>query len=358
MARKASGSVTIRDVAQLAGVSIKTVSNVLNGYPYIRPETRERVTKAIRELDFHVNVSARNLSRGRTGAIALVLPALRGVYFAELADAVMREAAKVGLTVLIEQTNDERERELRVLDGSYRSMVDGVIYSPLALGERDVELFDVDFPLVLLGERVFGAPVDHVTMHNVDGARAATEHVIGLGARRIVPLGAKDDPSPSSGTLRLQGFRQALEAQGLEFDPRAVIGVPDYFHSTGAATMVEILDRGYRPDAVVAFTDTLALGALATLVDRGLRVPEDVLLLGFDNIEETRYSRPPLTTVDLGRDAIAAEAVALLEERIRLRLDGVAKDDQPAPRKVVVDYRLVARESTLGGRAQHDLVDA
>ena len=348
MARKASGSATIRDVAERAGVSIKTVSNVLNGYPYIRPETDERVRNAIRELDYHVNVSARNLSRGRTGVIVLVLPALRGVYFAELADAVMREAAKKGWTVFIQQTNDERERELRVVSGSYRSMVDGVIYSPLALGQQDAALFDVDFPLVILGERVFDVGVDHVTMHNVEGARAATEHVIAHGARTIVPLGAKDDESTSSGTLRMRGFRDALEAHGLEVDPRAIIGVPDYFHATGATTMAEILDRGMKPDAVIAFTDTLALGALSTLTDRGLRVPDDVQLIGFDNIEETAYSSPPLTTVDLGRETVASSAVSLLEERIRLRLDGVPKDDQPPPRKVVVDYRLVERQSTRG----------
>jgi DNA-binding LacI/PurR family transcriptional regulator len=270
------------------------------------------------------------------------------VYFAELADAVMREAAKVGLTVFIQQTNDERDRELRVLDGSYRSMVDGVIYSPLALSQHDVASFDVDFPLVLLGERIFDAGVDHVTMQNVEAARAATEHVISRGARRVVPLGAKDDPSTSSGTLRMQGFSQALHAHGLEVDPRAVIGVPDYFHATGAAAMAEILDRGVMPDAVVAFADTLALGALSTLADRGLRVPEDVRLVGFDNIEETNYSRPPLTTIDPGRDVIAAKAVALLEERIRLRLDGVPKDDQPPPRRVVVDFELIERQSTQG----------
>lgn len=346
MARKTSSSSTMRDVAQVAGVSVKTVSNVLNGYPYIRPETRESVEDAIRKLDYHVNVSARNLSRGRTGVIALVLPAVRGVYFAELADAVMREAAKADLTVFIQQTNDERDRELKVLDGSYRSFVDGVIFSPLALGQQDAALFDVDFPLVLLGERVFDAGVDHVTMQNVEGARAATEHVISLGARHIVPLGAKDDPSSSSGTLRMQGFRQALDAHGLALDPRAVIGVPDYFHATGAATMAQILDRGVVPDAVVAFADTLALGALATLADRGLRVPEDVRVIGFDNIEDAQYSLPPLTTIDPGRDVIAAKAVALLEERILLRLDGVPLADQPPPRTLVVDSTLIERQST------------
>lgn len=346
MARRGGGSATIRDVAQLAGVSIKTVSNILNGYRYIRPETRERVMSAIRELGYHPNVSARNLGRGRTGAIALVLPALRGVYFAELADAVVREAVRRDLTVFIEQTNDDRDRELRVLDGSYRSRFDGVLYSPLALGQSDVSLFSVDFPLVLLGERVFGAGVDHVTMSNVAGARAATEHVLDLGARTVVPLGVKDDSSLSSGTLRFQGFREALDARGLEVDPRSLIGVPDYFHGSGATTMARILESGVRPDAVVAFTDTLALGALAALHDHGLRVPEDVLLVGFDNIEESSYSGPPLTTIDPGRDEIVQRAMELLDERMTLHLEGVPLEEQPAPREVVVDFSLVRRRST------------
>jgi len=330
----------------LAEVSIKTVSNVINGHPPVRPATRERVEDAIARLNYHVNVSARNLSRGRTGAIALVLPSVRGVYFAELADAVTREAAKAGLTVFIQLTDDQRDRERRVLDGSYRSVVDGAIFSPLALTQDDVALFDTDFPLVLLGERIFDAGVDHVTMPNVESVRAATEHVIALGATTVVPLGAKEDPSSSSGTLRMEGFRQALEAHGLSLDPRAVIDVRDYYHSTGAAVMAEILDRGVTPDAVVAFSDTLALGALATLADRGLRVPEDVRLVGFDNIEETRYSRPPLSTIDPGREKIAARAVQMLEERIQWRLDGLTREQQPEPRKVVVDFELIARAST------------
>ena len=346
MARKVSGSATIRDVAQLAGVSIKTVSNVLNGYRYLRPETKERVEDAIRALDYHVNVSARNLGRGRTGAIALVVPALRSVYFAELADAVMQEASARGLTVFIEQTNNERERELRVLDGSYRSRFDGVIFSPLALGQDDVGLFDVNFPLVVLGERVFDVGADHVTMSNVAGARAATDHVLDAGAKTVVPLGLKDDASSSSGTLRFEGLRQALAARGLEVDPRSVIGVPDYFHATGAATMAQILDRGVRPDAVVAFTDTLALGAMSVLQDRGLRVPEDVLVIGFDNIEESGYSRPTLSTIDPGTRLIARHAVAALEERIGANVDGIASEEQRAPRQVVIDFELIQRQST------------
>jgi DNA-binding LacI/PurR family transcriptional regulator len=346
VARKVGGSATIRDVAERAGVSIKTVSNLLNGYQYMRPETRERVEAAIRDLDYHVNTSARNLSRGRTGAIALVLPSLRGSYFAELADAVMREASKKGLTVFIEQTNDERDRELRVLDGSYKARFDGALYSPLALGQNDAALFDVDYPLVLLGERVFDTGLDHVTMSNTEATKAMTEHVLDLGARTVVPIGIKDDPLPSSGTLRFKGFQAALAARGLEVDPRTLIGVPDYYHASGARTMARILDAGIKPDAVVAFTDTLALGALAALQDRGLRVPDDVLLTGYDNVEESDFSRPPLTTVDPGRPLIAKKAVELLDERINLRNGGTPMADQPPGRTHVIGYELLKRQST------------
>ncbi len=141
----------MHDVAQRAGVSIKTVSNVVNGYPYIRPGTRERVERAIDELGYRLNVSARNLRARRTGMIALAVPELSLPYFAELADSVIRAADELGFTVLIEQTGASRDRELEVLSGRRRHLTDGLIFSPLALGTDDLDLFTVDFPLVLLG---------------------------------------------------------------------------------------------------------------------------------------------------------------------------------------------------------------
>jgi DNA-binding LacI/PurR family transcriptional regulator len=340
------GKATIREVAKLAGVSIKTVSNVLNDYPYIRPETKQRVLDAIAQLGYHTNISARNLKRGRTGVIALVVPSLRVDYFAELADSVMRAAAGHGLSVFIEQTDAERDRELRVLKGDYQAQFDGVIFSPLALGQDDAALFAVDFPLVILGERIFGAGVDHVTMHNVEAARAATEHVIAAGARVVVPLGSMGGPGPNSGTLRMEGFAQAMAAHGLPVDPRAIIEVGDYYHATGARVLAEILDRGITVEAIVAFSDTLAVGCLPVLHDRGYRVPDDVMVVGFDNIDETEYSIPPLTTIDAGREEIARLATAMLDERIRARLAGLPAAEQPPPRTALASYRLVQRRST------------
>ncbi|HEY8720402.1 LacI family DNA-binding transcriptional regulator, partial [Pengzhenrongella sp.] len=203
-------AVTMRDVAELAGVSVKTVSNVLNGYPYLRPATRARVESAIAELGYQLNVSARNLRQGRTGMIGLAVPELSQPYFAELADLVIQAGQERGIPVLIEQTGSRRDRELEVLHGALRRATDGLIFSPLALGEEDRAELSVPYPLVLLGERIFHAPADHVTMANVEAAQAATRHLIETGRRRIALFGAHPGEVLGSAALRTEGYRLAL----------------------------------------------------------------------------------------------------------------------------------------------------
>ena len=335
-----TGGATMHDVAARAGVSIKTVSNVLNEYPYIRPATRERVEQAIADLGYQVNVSARNLRRGTTGIIGLALPELRLPYFAELADSVIRAAEREGLTVLIEQTGAVRERELAVLTSAQRQMTDGLLYSPLALDLGDLTSLHLDFPMVLLGERIFGAQADHVTMANVDAARAATEHLIGCGRRRIAVVGAHPGESSGSAALRLEGYRAALEAAGLPYDP-AFVGEAGLWHrSTGADAMSRLLDAGIDVDGVFAMNDALALGVLHTLHARGIGVPDQVAVIGFDDIEEAQYSSPTLSSISPGREQIARTAVDLLRQRIA-RGDGAG-----APRTVVADFEVVPRESS------------
>ena len=309
-------STTMRDVAGRAGVSIKTVSNVLNDYPYVRPDTRRRVLAAIDELGYQVNVTARNLRRGMTGVIGLALPELTLPYFAELADAVMDAGEARGLTVVIERTNARRERELDVLHGERRSMTDGLLFSPLALGQEDEHLLPDDRPLVLLGERVFSDRLDHVTMQNVAAARAATRYLLEHGRRRIALLGVHPGEVVGSAGLRLEGYREALAEAGVPDDP-ALYGESGPWHrGSGAAAMAAVLDRGERPDAVFGLNDALALGAMHELQTRGLRVPDDVAVIGFDDIDEAKFSAPALTTVDAGREFIAEAAVAMLLDRI------------------------------------------
>lgn len=334
-------SITMHDVARLAGVSIKTVSNVVNDYQYIRPETRRRVEEAIAELGYRPNLSARGLRSGRTGVISLVIPDLRNSYFAELAASVMAAADERGLSVVIEQSGTSRERELEILRGPRMQLVDGILYSVLALGEDDVSLLaDIRTPLVLLGERIFTGPDDHVTMQNVEGARAATEHLLSLGRTRIVALGAHPGEVVGSAGLRLSGYRAALDAAGIAFDERLVVAVGDWFRSSGADAMRRLLETGVDFDGVVAFNDLMALGAMRVLQEAGRRIPQDVAMIGFDDLDETRYTVPTLSTINPGRDEIARTAVQYLVERI------AAPDSELAPREYLAEFSLVQRESS------------
>ncbi|MGM7698920.1 LacI family DNA-binding transcriptional regulator [Microbacterium sp. A84] len=332
---------TLHDVARLSGVSIKTVSNVIHDYPHIRPETRAKVEKAIAELGYTPNLTARNLRSGRTGALALALPDLSLAYFAELAAQVIHEAEAAGVVVLVEQTGADRTRELELLRSPRLKLTDGLIFSPLGMGQEDAAALDVPFPLVLLGERIFDGPTDHVTMRNVDAARAATEYLIASGNRRIAVVGAHEGEVIGSAGLRLRGYREALEAAGIPFD-ESIVGYTTLWHrANGAESMRELLARGVKFDAVFGLNDTLALGAMRVLQEAGLRVPDDVRVLGFDGLDEAEYSIPSLTTVDPGRDWIARTAVETLLERI----SGVEKGE---PRTRFADFRILRRESAPG----------
>jgi DNA-binding LacI/PurR family transcriptional regulator len=329
---------TLHDVARLAGVSIKTVSNVINDYPHIRPTTRERVEAAISELGYTPNLTARNLRSGRTGAIALAVPDLSLAYFAELAAEVIAAAEAAGVVVLVEQTGGDRDRELELLRSPRLKLTDGLIFSPLGMGQDDVAALDVAYPMVLLGERIFDGPTDHVTMRNIDAARAATEFLIAAGRRRIAVVGAHEGELIGSAALRLRGYVEALEAAGIPYDDD-IVGYTTLWHrANGAETMREILARGVDFDAVFGLNDTLALGAMRVLQVEGRRVPDDVAVLGFDGLDEAEYSIPSLTTVDPGRDWIAKTAVATLLERIAGRADA-------EPRTLLADFQILQRES-------------
>ncbi|PPG28811.1 LacI family transcriptional regulator [Pseudoclavibacter sp. RFBG4] len=332
---------TLHDVARVAGVSIKTVSNVIHNYPHIRANTKQRVLDAINEVGYRPNLSARGLRLGRTGVISLVIPDLRNAYFSELAEAVMRAAAEHELSVLIEQSGGSRESEIAALKGPRAEFVDGILFSVLELGAADASvLADVRVPMVLLGERIFNGPTDHVTMRNTEGTRAATEHLIEVGCTRIIALGSHPGEEVGSAALRTLGYRQALEAAGLPFREELVRPVGTWHRFDGAAAMREVLADGVEFDGIVGFNDSLALGAMRVLSERGIRMPEDVAVVGFDDIDETRYSLPTLTTIAPGREEVAKRAVEMLVERMGNR------DAALEPRELLTEFTLVRREST------------
>ncbi|MEV0185223.1 LacI family DNA-binding transcriptional regulator [Streptomyces sp. NPDC050625] len=335
--------VSLKDVAERAGVSIKTVSNVVNNYPHVTPAMRARVQAVIEELGYRPNLTARHLRKGRTGIIALAVPELGNPYFAELAGAVIDAAAEHEFTVLLDHTRGEREQEILVSQGFRGRVIDGLILSPLALEAEDLQGRSDDVPLVLLGEREYDLPFDHIAIDNVAAARCAVRHLLGRGRTRIAYLGVRTDSVNRPAHLRLDGWREELTAAGVPAADSLVVPVGGWDRDDGARAMAELLDAGVRPDAVFAFNDLIAIGAMRVLHERGLRVPWDVAVVGFDDIAEGRFGAVTLTTVSPDKQAIAKMAVGSL-------LRSLSGREEPGGRELAAQFRLVERESTLGRR--------
>lgn len=306
----------MKDVALRAGVSTRTVSNVVSGYAHVSPGTRAKVQRALDEMGYALNTAARSLKSGRTGMVALVLPHLHSSYFAELADAVVRAADRRGVTVLIEVTGGTLDREMQVLTSGLAHLSDGVLFSPLSLTPRPELMSRSGFPLVLLGESGLDAAFDHVGIDNVAASRVAVEHLLAGGRRRIVALGL-DDNRPAS-PLRHQGYLLAHRNYGQP--PMPGIRATGWERQAGADAVEKLLrchdaDR-VAPDALFAFNDTLALGALRALLHHGVRVPQDVAVVSIDDINEAAFATPSLTSIAPDLDTLAEQALGLLESRI------------------------------------------
>jgi DNA-binding LacI/PurR family transcriptional regulator len=333
----------LKDVAVLADVSVKTVSNVVNDYPYVRATTRARVQEAIEQLGYRPNIAARNLRSGRSGVIALAVPELDAPYFAELAHHVVGAAMERGWTVLVDETGQTphralRDRERSAVAGIRGQLIDGVILSPLALDEADLARYG-SVPLVLLGERLGSHLADHVAINNSAAAATATQHLLDIGRRRIGVIGTQPPPFGHSARQRLQGYRAALRAAGIRYDESLVVPAPEWRRADGLTGVRQLLALPRPPDALFCLNDLLALGAVRGLSEAGVRVPEDVAVVGFDDIEESRFSVPTLTSVSPDKAAIAGEAVAHLARRLA---GGAAS----TPEEVTVGYTLEVRESS------------
>jgi DNA-binding LacI/PurR family transcriptional regulator len=323
---------TLKDVAVLAGVSVKTVSNVVNGYGFVKPENRRRVEDALSATGYKPNIGARNLRRGRTGFIALVVPELSIPYFGELAGGIIAAAAEHDWNVLIEQTQGDRDTEREIIAALGPHMVDGALISPQAVETADVALPRV--PAVLLGEHPLALPLDHVGIDNVTAAHTATRHLIDAGRRRIAVIG--QHPTRGTALQRLAGYRRAVREAGL---PEIVAPALRYHHRDGAEAMTTLLAADDPPDAVFCFNDMLAFGAIRAAVDRGHSVPDDIAVVGFDNTEHSAYSVPALTTIAPDKAALAKAAVDLVRRR------ATGDNDFPA-QDVLVPFTLEVREST------------
>jgi DNA-binding LacI/PurR family transcriptional regulator len=336
--KKGSTVVTMADVARSAGVSTMTVSNVINGRPRVGAATRERVLAAISDLGYQVNLAARHLRAGRTGVVGLAVPELERPYFGQLAGRLADRFEAHGLRIVMERTGASREGELDAVAFSRLRMYDGLILSVVDIDPAELTQMHPDAPVVMIGERALPSRFDHVMMDNVDGARQATAHLLATGARRIALLGGNPDSTANMPALRAEGYAVAHTEAGVPIDPRLTVRCK-FTLKDGYDAIRSLHDRGIGFDAVFALTDVVALGALRALADAGLRVPDDVQVIGFDDIDESAYLVPSLSSINPGHEEMADAIVAQLIAQIN---GGPTRD----PQELIAPARLILRGTT------------
>ena len=334
--------VTLRDVAAEAGVSPMTVSNAVTGRKPVSPETRRRVMAAVERLGYQVNVAARSLRQGRTGVVGVAVPTLDSHYFGRLSHQLVRAFSQAGLATVVEETDASREGELAAFRDSRRNAYDGLVITALSLTERELDVQGRDVPVVVLGEQEVHRAVDHVGMPNVQGAEAATRLLLERGCRRLAVVGSPTLeglaevrlPQGSAFTLRAEGFRRAVRGSG---SPASAVHAGDS-QAAGAECARQLLALPQPPDGIFCVTDTLAFGVVRALADHGVRVPDDVLVVGFDDVEDAGFHIPSLSSVAPDHGELVAQTVRLLRRRIA---------EPTAPLEdVTVGFRVVEREST------------
>ena len=329
--------VRLQDVADLAGVSMKTVSNVVRDYKHVSPAMRERVQRAIDELGYKPNMMGRRLATGRTGLIGLAFSNVTVPYFAELSRAVSAAAAGRGYRVLVEETDGNLAGERAVVSSSEAGLVDGILFQPATMSSVEISRHRGELPIVILGEGAAPLPLDRIMVDNIAAARAATAHLLDSGRRRIAFAGHEATSLSATSMQRIAGYQQALEESGIRPDPALLLASGSITATDAVRAVGSALDAGLEFDGLVCRDDLAAIGALRALQERGVKVPDDVAVTGWDNIELSRVTYPSITTIAPDIDALAARAVEMLLERID-GYDGVGRHE-------LVEYRLIARES-------------
>ncbi|WP_104168683.1 LacI family DNA-binding transcriptional regulator [Arthrobacter sp. SX1312] len=329
--------VRLADVAEAAGVSMKTVSNVVHDYPHVTPDMRRKVQQAIDELGYKPNLTARRLATGKTGMIALAIPEIDHPYFSELSRYIAEEASRVGYRVIVEQTLSNPAAERAVLNDRETGLVDGVIFHPVRMQSMEVARLQRDVPVVLLGESVMAVTADHVMIDNVVAAQEGVQHLVGEGRRRIAFLGVVAGDATGSTDQRLLGYQQGLVDAKIPLDPGLVLSVSDFTPEESARAVRDAVASGLVFDGLICRDDRFATGALFALRQAGVQVPRDVAVVGWDDTELGRWASPSLTSVAPDKRELASTALALLRERI----DGY----HGVGRHRIVSHALTIRES-------------
>jgi len=328
-------AVTIRDVADLAQVSVTTVSHVINNTRYVEPNTRERVQTAIKSLNYRPNSLARSLRRRGTATIGLLVPDNSNPFFAEVARIIEDVGYQRGYSVILCNSDGSEERETRYVDVLLSKQVDGLLVISAGSHPNFVDsILSNHVPLVIVDRETPQLQADQVLLDNEAGGALAAHYLLDLGHRRIGLIIGPNEAAPSA--LRLQGFRRVLAERGLPWDEsKCVVG--NFNYSGGEQGAQQLLEAHPDLTAIFATNDLMAMGVVNQARRRGYRVPQDLSVIGFDNISQSAAFYPPLTTIAQPIEDLGHHSIALLLARI-------GGEDHP-PQRIILQPHLVIRES-------------
>lgn len=326
--------IKMKDVAKIAKVSPSTVSRVLSNPDLVQKETRDRVLEVVEELNYKPNLVARQFRKKETKIILVVVPDITSNFFSRVVRGIDQIASSNGYQVILCDTGNEIEKERMYVNLLHQKQADGIILLTARLGQSELESIAYEFPMVLACEYIDELNVPTVSVDNVSSSRKITEYLIGLGHTKIGHI--TGNMEGVLGRDRLKGFRQALLTNGIEIDSK-YIQEGDSSMESGYNQMQKLLALEIPPTALFVFNDEMAFGALKAVRDNGFRVPEDIAIVGFDNLEMSTVVTPTLTTINQPRYEIGKKAAELL---LTLMAGNEVKK-----KKFIMEDKLVIRES-------------
>lgn len=334
-------SASMKDIARDLGVSIVTVSKVLRNHVDISEETRERVLRRMKELDYQPNLAARALVTGRTFSVGLIVPDLVHPFFAEIAKGLSHNLRGQGYGLLIASSEENPDREREAIEQMLARRVDVVVIASAQSGAESFRRMEEQKRRYVLIDRQFpGLTANFVGVDDEEAGRLATEHLISAGCKRIAHIRG---PEVSTAMGRLNGYKRALFRHNLEAYPEYVAMEETGDESadiSGYKAMTRLLQTQPRPDGVFCYNDPTAMGAMQAILEAGVRIPEDIAVIGCGNVQYAQFLRVPLSSVDQSSTAIgekAGELAISLAARSKVR---------PQPKTILLQPKVVARRST------------
>lgn len=328
---------TMADVAKEAQVSVATVSRLLNNLGSVSPETAERVYAAISKLSYEPNLLARNLRKNESRVILLLAPNVTNPYYAHILSGIGDAAAGLGYSALIFTTADDLSREREGLEMLKKHRADGAILMASNLGCDWLLEYADSYPVVQCSEFDPKVDIPHVSIDNYKAAVQTMDYLISLGHSRIAMVSSENQYFSTS--LRLRGYRDSLVSHGIEVrEDYIAYASQDYSFTSGKDRTRDLLSVKHRPTAIFCISDTLALGAITAAREMGYRVPEDVTVIGFDDVDDTTKFHPYITTVSQPCYELGKQSMQLL-----FSLMSQAKD---VPHQVILPHQLIVRESS------------